>query len=291
MPEAPTTGNLTRGLKYVPRGTTELINARRWLNLSAVRIVTWNVNGLRAVAKKGALSGLDELAPDVLCFQEIKANESQIDALDLFPEFPYRYLHPADRPGYSGTAIFSKYAFERFDEFSPDALIEPQEGRVGSADFGQFYLVNVYTPNSGGELARLDFRSATWDPEFCAFIDRLKQQKPVIVCGDLNVAHQPIDLSHPEQNVGFAGFTDEERMGFSRYLAHGWIDVFRYFYPDATECYTWWSYRSGARQRNIGWRIDYFLASEDMLPHLKNITICAQCLGSDHAPILLETDL
>ena len=253
-----------------------------------MKIATWNVNGLRAIVAKGFQSSVDEIAPDVLCLQEIKATEEQLSELSNLEEFPYRWIHPAARLGYSGTAIFSKLPFEKCTIQTPDELINPQEGRVQAIDLGPFFLVNVYTPNVGSELARLEFRSTIWDPEFCSFIDTLSRKKPVIVCGDMNVAHQPIDLSYPERNAGSAGFTDEERLGFSRYISRGWVDVFRYFYPDVTDCYTWWSYRTSARSRNIGWRIDYFLSSPELLQNFQNITIYAQCMGSDHAPVVLD---
>ncbi|MDR1590672.1 MAG: exodeoxyribonuclease III [Puniceicoccales bacterium] len=281
-----------------------------------MRIISWNVNGLRAILTKNCERDLLRLDPDILCLQEIKVKPAQLPTLDFWPQFAFKYFHSAERPGYSGTAIFSKseltIAFTGNDRgdtshvpcgtseevqrdgeilrqyiVTPDALIEPQEGRVQVADCGDFFLVNVYTPNANGgaELARLSFRHRIWDPAFFAFLTKLRVQKPVIICGDFNVAHQEIDLAHPERNHFSAGFTDEEREGFSRYIAHGFSDIFRQFYPDKPDCYTWWSYRMRARQRNVGWRIDYFLTSETISRCVKSVEIYNTILGSDHAPI------
>lgn len=254
-----------------------------------MNIVSWNVNGLRAILKKSFEADISSLNPDILCLQEIKASPSQLDNLSFLDPYPFKYYHSATRPGYSGTAIFSKIPLNLIDEPTPDTLLDPQEGRIQAVDCGTFILVNVYTPNSGADLSRLDFRHDSWDPEFCRFIDTLQQMKPVLVCGDFNVAHQEIDLAHPESNHHSAGFTDEERLGFSRYLSHGWIDVFRHFYPQEPDCYTWWSYRMHARERNVGWRIDYFLASETAIPLVDSIQIAVDFLGSDHAPVVLST--
>ncbi|UPA28093.1 MAG: exodeoxyribonuclease III [Verrucomicrobiota bacterium] len=257
-----------------------------------MKIATWNINGLRAILQKNFEVNVRELNPDILCLQEIKIQPSQIEELSSFlEEYPFRYYHSAERPGYAGTTVLSKTALKERKGESPDVLIQPQEGRVQVLDVEEFYLVNVYTPNVGSELARLPFRSETWDPEFCAWIDTLRQERPVLVCGDFNVAHEEIDLAHPERCRGSAGFTDEERSGFDRYISRGWVDVFRSFYPDATDCYTWWSYRSAARQRNVGWRIDYFLASDDLLSNIRSIAIYPDCLGSDHAPVMLDLTL
>jgi exodeoxyribonuclease-3 len=269
-----------------------------------MKILAWNVNGLRAIFAKSFERDIFHLDPDILCLQEIKVKPTQLPNLDFLPQFAFKYFHPAERSGYSGTAIFSKKELailsidgERNDPnrvphgtlaSTPDALIEPREGRVQIADCEGFFLVNVDTPNAGAELTRLAFRHKTWDPAFCSFLEGLGMQKPVIICGDFNVAHREIDLAHPERNHLSAGFTDEEREGFSRYVAHGFMDIFREFYPNKPNCYTWWSYRMAARQRNVGWRIDYFLASQGIASQIKTIEIYTNIMGSDHAPIGIE---
>jgi exodeoxyribonuclease-3 len=275
-----------------------------------MKIISWNVNGLRAILAKDFERDILRLNPDILCLQEIKVKPTQLPNRDFLPQFAFKYFHPAERSGYSGTAIFSKKEFTialAEDNFggannvprgtfrernslasTPDALIDPQEGRVQVADCEDFFLVNVYAPNAGAELARLKFRHKTWDPAFCSLLRALRAQKPIITCGDFNVAHREVDLANPGRNHLSAGFTDEEREGFSRYIANGFMDVFREFYPDKPNCYTWWSYRMAARQRNVGWRIDYFLAPPEILSSVKNIEIYANIMGSDHAPIGIE---
>lgn len=251
--------------------------------------MSWNVNGLRAILNKRFEADITSLDPDILCLQEIKASPHQLEDLTFLENYPYKYYHSATRPGYSGTAMLSKHQLTPIDDPTPDTLLDPQEGRVQAMDCKDFILVNVYTPNSGADLTRLTFRHEVWDPEFCRYIDTLRQEKPVFVCGDFNVAHEEIDLAHPESNHHSAGFTDEERLGFSRYTSHGWVDVFRHLYPEEKECYTWWSYRMRARERNVGWRIDYFLASEEALQQVESIQIATDCFGSDHAPVILRT--
>jgi exodeoxyribonuclease-3 len=269
-----------------------------------MKIISWNVNGLRAILVKDFGRDMLTLDPDILCLQEIKVKLAQLPNLDFLPQFAFKYFHSAERSGYSGTAIFSKKKLaiasigSNLSEANnvlrgiwtstPDTLIEPGEGRVQVVDCGNFFLVNVYTPNAGAELTRLAFRHKTWDPAFCLFLEALRAKKPVIACGDFNVAHREIDLANPERNHLSAGFTDEEREGFSRYIASGFADVFREFYPDKLDCYTWWSYRMAARQRNVGWRIDYFLASHGIILRIKNIEIYTNIMGSDHAPIGIE---
>jgi exodeoxyribonuclease-3 len=281
-----------------------------------MKIISWNVNGLRAILEKNFERDILRLDPDVLCLQEIKVKPIQLLNPGFLPQFTFKYFHPAERLGYSGTAIFSKTELAvssdgerndvtdvprgtswersgdrlRLDHWipMPDVLIEPQEGRVQVADCKDFFLVNVYTPNAGAELTRLEFRHKVWDPAFCTFLGTLREQRSVIVCGDFNVAHQEIDLANPERNHLSAGFTDEERKGFSRYVANGFGDIFRQFYPDKPGCYTWWSYRMLARQRNIGWRIDYFLASRAIASQIKSIEIYTDVIGSDHAPIGIQ---
>jgi exodeoxyribonuclease-3 len=252
--------------------------------MEAMRIISWNVNGLRAILKKNFAASVHHLDPTVLCLQEIKADALSIPPIDL-PDY-YQFFNPAKRKGYSGTAIFSKIqpiavnCNTRLDE-----LTEISEGRVMVADFGKFFVVNVYTPNSGAELRRLQFRHEIWDVEMLKFLLELREQKPVIVCGDMNVAREEIDLSYPNGNHFSAGFTDEERAGIANLLNFFGIDTFRKFYPNKPECYTWWSYRAGARARNIGWRIDYVLASQAIVGSIESAFIAAEVLGSDHAPV------
>lgn len=253
-----------------------------------MKFVCWNVNGIRALLGKGAFQAVIDLAPDVLCLQETKSCADTIPELELM-EFPYRFFHHADRKGYSGTAILSKLKpIEVKMEFPDHAKNHLQEGRVMTAEFKHFYVVNAYVPNSKHGLIRLPYRDLEWDPQFREYLCHLKKNKPVILCGDLNVAHTEIDLSHPSANRNSAGFTDQERNNFTKLLQCGFIDTFRYFHPNEKEKYSWWSYRTHARDRNIGWRIDYFLVSEDLKPKLKSAAIYDKITGSDHAPIGLE---
>jgi exodeoxyribonuclease-3 len=259
-----------------------------------MRIVSWNVNGFRAVLKKRFGEQLSDLAADILCLQETKASREVME--DLLPslEIPYeiRSFHSAERKGYSGVAIFSKRQPERI--FVPDELescTEPHEGRVLVHEYENFYVVNLYVPNSGDALRRLDLRQRIWDPRCAAFLEKLSRQKPIIVCGDFNVAHQEIDLARPDQNHENAGFTDAEREGFSHILKKGFLDTFRALYPDAREAYTWWSMRTAARERNIGWRIDYILISEGLRSSLRNAFILKDVAGSDHVPVGIDIDV
>ncbi|MBK1857260.1 exodeoxyribonuclease III [Cerasicoccus arenae] len=247
-----------------------------------MEIISWNVNGLRAVLKKGFLDFLNQRKPDVLCLQEIKANEDQIPKLEL----PYerQCYHSADKAGYSGTATFSTVSMVGHSTGLPE---HPPEGRILTIEYDAFYLVNVYVPNSQDELRRLDYRTKQFDPEFRQYLKALDAVKPVIVCGDFNVAHEDIDIARPKQNRKSAGFTDEEREQFTHHLDAGLVDVFRLQHPDEAEHYTWWSYRGGARGRNVGWRIDYFLVSERLVPHVEKAEILSEVMGSDHCPISL----
>lgn len=244
-----------------------------------MKIVTWNVNGLRAILGKGFADFLAREKPDALCLQEIKAKPEQVDS-----EFPgYRiYWNPAERPGYSGTALLSREeplsVETRIGESAADS-----EGRVLTAEYPSFFLVNTYVPNVGRELGRLDYRVKVWGPAYRDHLARLAAKKPVVFCGDMNVAHEPIDLARPKQNVGNAGFTDEERQDFREILGRGFVDSFRVLCPDPGH-YTWWSYRSGAREKNIGWRIDYVGVSESLRPQLKSAAIYPHVGGSDHCP-------
>jgi len=246
-------------------------------------LISWNVNGLRAVIKKGFLDFLAEHNPDILCLQEIKCDEDSAPKLEI----PYhaQYYHSAEKKGYSGTAILSHHKAEAVCTAWPDLTEHPQEGRVQVADFGKFYLVNVYVPNSQNELRRLGYRTGEFDPAFRQHLNELAETKPVVVCGDFNVAHEEIDLARPKANRKNAGFTDEERAEFTKHLDSGLIDTFRLKYPNMPEQYTWWSYRAGARGKNIGWRIDYFLISKDLEPQLAEAFILPEVMGSDHCPI------
>lgn len=259
-----------------------------------MRIVSWNVNGIRAVHKKELFHPfLEALQPDVVCLQEIKSQEHEFDG-DL-SEFDAHW-HPAEKKGYSGTAIFSKPRPLSVTKGMPKAIIDKydltnddfgdvsSEGRVVTAEYDDFYLVTVYTPNAKGDLGRLKLRHEKWDPAFLAYVKKLEKTKPVIFCGDLNVAHQPDDLANPKPNEGKAGYTDEERYGFEQFLAAGFVDTFRMF-TSGNGHYTWWSYVTGARARNAGWRIDYFLVSEALKDRVIAAEIHADIMGSDHCPV------
>lgn len=248
-----------------------------------MRFISWNVNGLRACVDKGFMDFLREADPDVMCLQETKLQEGQIQ-LEL-PGY-YQYWNYAEKKGYSGTAIFTKTEPERV---SCGIGIEEHdhEGRVITAEFKDFYLVTVYTPNAQEELKRLAYR-VQWEADFRAYLKELDQTKPVIVCGDMNVAHKEIDLKNPKTNRKSAGFTEEERGCFTSLLESGFIDTFRYFYPEQEGIYSWWSYRFQARAKNAGWRIDYFLASERLSERLLDASIHTQVMGSDHCPVELD---
>ena len=259
-----------------------------------MKIYSWNVNGLRAVLKKGALQNfIKKENPDILCLQETKAKPGQAE-VDL-PEYEELW-NSAERPGYAGTAIFTKIKpisirnnleakYAMADQFGDPLL----EGRVLTAEFEKFYLVNVYTPNSKRSLERLNLREKLWDPEFLNYLKALEAEKPVVICGDLNAAHEEIDLARPKENRHNAGFTDEERRGVSNLLAAGFVDTFRKLNKDARR-YTWWSHMGHARENNVGWRIDYFLISEKLQKNLKSAEIYEDYTGSDHCPISIELE-
>jgi exodeoxyribonuclease-3 len=266
-----------------------------------LKLYSWNVNGIRATINKGALQQfVATYQPDILCLQETKAKQGQAE-IDL-PDYE-EIWNSAKRAGYSGTAIFTKQkplsaTYDFPDDIQQRYLWHEDqhgdptiEGRIITAEYAQFYLIDVYTPNAKRELTRIPLRHDLWDPAMLQYITDLEQHKPVIICGDFNVAHQPIDLARPKDNEGNAGFTTEERAGFDNYIKHGLIDTFRYLHPDETGAYTWWTWRAQARARNIGWRIDYFLASKSLQPHIKSATILPEVTGSDHCPISLELDL
>ncbi len=248
-----------------------------------MKILSWNVNGLRAALRKGFTEFVAEQSPDVLALQETKTGADPFHV----PVDGYRlFWNPAEKPGYSGTALLTKT--------EPDNVTcgmgvteHDREGRIVTAEFPGFFLVNVYVPNAQRGLTRLDYRTRRWDVDFRRFLKGLEETKPVLVGGDFNVAHTEIDLANPKSNVKNAGFTPEEREGFSRLLENGFIDTFREFEKSGGH-YTWWTYRSNARERNIGWRIDYFLASPALRPRLKNAFILPEVYGSDHCPIGIE---
>ena len=251
-----------------------------------MKFISWNVNGLRAVVGKNFMEAFETLDADIFCLQETKLQEGQID-LDL-PGYNM-YWNYAEKKGYSGTAVFSKK--EPISVMYGIGIDEhDKEGRVITLEFDNFYFVCVYTPNSQNELKRLDYRM-DWEDAFKDYLCSLKDKKGVIVCGDLNVAAEEIDLKNPAANRRNAGFTDEEREKFRNLKSAGFIDTFRHFYPDMTDIYSWWSYRFNARSRNAGWRIDYFLASENLKDNLKGAKIHTEIMGSDHCPVELEIDL
>ncbi|TCU68174.1 exodeoxyribonuclease-3 [Tissierella praeacuta] len=247
-----------------------------------MKLISWNVNGLRACVGKGFLDFFKEIDADIFCVQETKLQEGQID-LNL--EGYYQYWNYAEKKGYSGTAVFTKV--EPIDvSYGIDIDEHDNEGRVITLEYDEFYLVNVYTPNSQRELARLDYRMK-WEDDFKSYLKGLETGKPVILCGDLNVAHKEIDLKNPSTNRKNAGFTDEEREKMTALLESGFIDTFRHFYPDKEDAYTWWSYMRQARDRNVGWRIDYFIVSEILADRIKSAAIHSDVMGSDHCPVEL----
>lgn len=245
-----------------------------------MKLISWNVNGLRACVGKNFMDFFNEINADIFCIQESKLQEGQI-TLDL-PGY-YQYWNYAEKKGYSGTAIFTKE--EPLNVFyGINREKHDKEGRVITLEFEKFYMVTVYTPNSQNELARLPYRME-WEEDFRTYLKELEEKKPVVVCGDMNVAHKEIDLKNPKTNRKNAGFTDEEREKFTLLLNSGFIDTFRYFYPDAEGIYSWWSYRFQARAKNAGWRIDYFLVSESLKENLKGAHIYTEITGSDHCPV------
>lgn len=252
-----------------------------------MKIISFNVNGIRAIMKKDFVSDISNLNPDILCLQETKAQDDQVaEALEADFKDYHLFSNSAEKKGYSGTAILSKQKplSVSYDIGEPE---HDKEGRVIAAEFKEFYLVTVYVPNSGSELKRLDYRQE-WDKALLNYLKKLEEKKPVIVCGDLNVAHREIDLARPKQNYNkHAGFMQEEIDGMDAFTKNGFLDTFRWLHPE-TEKYSWWSYRGGARQRNVGWRIDYFLASESLKEKIKEADILNDVHGSDHCPVLLQ---
>ena len=252
-----------------------------------MKLISWNVNGLRAVVNKGFMDFFNEVDADVFCLQETKMQPDQL-ILDL-PGY-IQYFNSAVRKGYSGTAVFTKIKPLQVT-FDIGIDVHDQEGRVITCEYDDFFLVTVYTPNSQNELARLDYRMQ-WEDDFLQYLKKLEQVKPVVVCGDLNVAHKEIDLKNPSSNRKSAGFTDEERSKFTQLLNNGFTDTFRYLYPDVRDAYTWWSYMNFARQNNAGWRIDYFVVSEALNDQIVDAMIYPEVMGSDHSPVgLILTDV
>ncbi len=244
-----------------------------------MKLISWNVNGIRAAIKKGLLEFIERAAPDVLCLQETKARPEQVDF--LLTDY-HQYWNAAERPGYAGTAIFTKT--KPLGVKNDMGIAEhDREGRVIAAEFQDFFLVTVYTPNAKRDLSRLDYR-VQWDADFLKYLKKMEKKKPVVFCGDLNVAHQEIDLTHPKANVGNHGFTPQERAGFTSFVKAGFIDTFREFHQEGGH-YTWWSQIANARQRNVGWRIDYFCISTALRPRLQEAFILPQVMGSDHCPV------
>ena len=250
-----------------------------------MKLISWNVNGLRAVMGKGFLDTFNALDADIFCLQEIKLQAGQLD-LDL-PGYR-QYWNYAEKKGYSGTAVFCRQTplsvsygigVEEFDH----------EGRVISLEFPNFYLITVYTPNSQEGLTRLPWR-LSWEDAFLAYLQSLDAKKPVIFCGDLNVAHTEMDIKNPKSNLRSSGFTQEERDKMTALLSAGFVDTFRYFHPETRDAYSWWSYRFHAREKNVGWRIDYFIVSEKLVPRLRGAAILSEIYGSDHCPVELELD-
>ena len=258
--------------------------------LVKMKLVSWNVNGLRAVINKGFEKFFKEVDADIFCIQETKMQEDQIDEniKEIFKEYN-SYWNSAEKKGYSGTAIFTK--------LRPNAVTygigieeHDKEGRVITLEFDNFFMINCYTPNSKRELERLDYRMI-WEDEFRKYLLKLNEIKPVIVCGDLNVAHEEIDLKNPKANRRNAGFTDEERNKMTELLNAGFVDTFRYLYPDKTDMYTWWSYMFKAREKNAGWRIDYFIVSKSIENKIKESYIYSDIMGSDHCPVGLDIEI
>lgn len=251
-----------------------------------IKLISWNVNGLRACCDKGFRDIFTQLDADFFCLQETKMQEGQ---LDLSFEGYTSYWNYAEKKGYSGTAIFTKHQPLQVT-YGLGIDEHDHEGRVITLEMEKFFLVTVYTPNSQDGLKRLDYRM-TWDDDFRAYLQKLDQSKPVLICGDLNVAHKEIDLKNPKTNRMNAGFTDQEREKFQLLLGAGFIDTFRYFYPEQTNIYSWWSYRFKAREKNAGWRIDYFLASASLADKLKEAKIHTEIFGSDHCPVEVTVEI
>lgn len=273
-------GKPTRGLKKVRRNI--YLNVTPVFEVIVLKFVSWNVNGLRACLTKGFEDFFNNADADIFCIQETKLQPEQ---MTFNPQGYHIYVNSAVKKGYSGTALFSKK--EPVNVTFGINGKHSDEGRVITAEYEEFYFVTCYTPNAQQELARLDYRME-FEDDMRAYLSELDKEKPVILCGDLNVAHNEIDLKNPKSNVGNPGFSNEERAKFTELLAAGFTDTFRFMFPDKTDAYSWWSYRFNARQKNIGWRIDYFVVSNSLQSKIKNAQIYSEILGSDHCPIGLE---
>ena len=252
-----------------------------------MKIVSWNINGIRAIIKKDFSGIIDKLNADIVCLQETKAQDDQVvEALKGIDDYEI-FSSSAERKGYSGTAVMTR--IKPLDVSTGIGVKEHDtEGRVVSLEYDDFYLVNVYVPNSGNELKRLDYRQG-WDEVFFDYLKMLEKKKPLIVCGDFNVAHREIDLARPKENYNkTAGYMQEEIDGMDRYLEGGFTDTYRHFYPDRKDVYSWWSYRTRGRENNVGWRIDYFLVSKSLVPSIRKADILDEIMGSDHCPVMLE---
>lgn len=252
-----------------------------------MKLISWNVNGIRAVSKKNFFEDFNQLDADIFCIQETKAQDNQVaETLESIKDY-YIYSNSAEKKGYSGTAILSR--IKPISVSNDIGIAEhDMEGRVLCLEYENFYLINVYVPNSGSDLKRLNYRQ-DWDKAFFAYLKKLEEKKPVITCGDFNVAHKTIDLARPKPNYNkSAGFMQEEIDGMDRYTQGGFVDTFRHFNPEEKDKYSWWSYRAGARGKNVGWRIDYFLVSENFMPSVKKAYILNKVMGSDHCPVAIE---
>ena len=251
-----------------------------------MKLISWNVNGIRACLTKGFMDFFNEVDADIFCIQESKVSAGQVEL-----EMPgyHQYWNYAEKKGYSGTAIFTKKEPVSVT-YGIGIDVHDHEGRVITLEYPDYYMITVYTPNSQNELARLDYRMQ-WEDDFREYLTALRKDKPVIVCGDMNVAHNEIDLKNPKTNRKNAGFTDEEREKMTELLQAGFVDTFRYFYPNKEQIYSWWSYRFKAREKNAGWRIDYFLVSEDIKDKLVDAKIHTEIYGSDHCPVELDVNL
>lgn len=248
-----------------------------------MKIVSWNVAGFRACLNKGFADFFDDVNADVFCLQEVKAFKDQIN---FEREEYFSYFNPAERKGYAGTLIYSKMKPLSI-QYGMNIDEHDHEGRLITLEFTSFYLINTYVPNVKRDLSRMDYRMK-WELDFLKYIKELEQKKPVVICGDFNVAHQEIDIKNAKQNIGNAGFTNEERSMFTNLLSNGLIDTFRYLNPEARDAYSWWSYMKGVRERNIGWRIDYFVISERLKEKLEDAVIYSEVYGSDHCPVGID---
>lgn len=252
-----------------------------------MKIISWNVNGIRAIAKKDFFKDIEKMSPEILCLQETKAQDEQVTEVLAHIDHYEVYSNSAEKKGYSGTAILSK--IKPLSVRKDMGIAEHDtEGRILCLEYESFFLVNVYVPNSGNDLLRLGYRQS-WDQDYFSYLKTLEKEKPVLACGDFNVAHKDIDLARPKPNYNkSAGYMQEEIDGMDRFTQGGFVDTFRYFFPDKTDAYSWWSYRAGAREKNVGWRIDYFLVSSAFLSSVSSASILNEVMGSDHCPIGVE---